>query len=96
MRSFQLLEPLFIRDIIPEHGHGILATEVQWTKFLATLPDSAAPVSTALLKRWKNDDGITVEDKWEDVKKYVANFLNGSTSSPGATSAKSKKNHLLV
>lgn len=94
MRSFQLLEPLFIRDIIPEHGHGILATEVQWTKFLATLPDSAAPVSTALLKRWKNDDGITVEDKWEDVKKYVANFLNGSTSSPGATSAKSKKNHL--
>lgn len=77
-RSYKMLEPMFINDIIPSHGHGILASEEHWTELLATLPSSASAVKDSLEKKWMNDD-TTPKEKWSELKRYL-DILIGKVS----------------
>ena len=71
-RAYTVLEPMFVRDIIPAHGHGILASEENWTELLASLPPSASAVMDSLTKKWKEDDDRTTpKEKWIELKRYL-------------------------
>jgi len=51
-RAYDILEPLFRRDILPASGHGILATPSAWNKLLSTLPTpTASSVVETLTKK---------------------------------------------
>ena len=56
---------MFIRDIIPEGKHGILAEEEKWTELLETLPQGAMTVKDKLLKKWSKDYS-TAAEKWDE------------------------------
>ena len=78
-RSYKILEPMFIQDIIPDSGHGILADPEQWTELLKTLPESASVVADTLAKKW-NKDHSTPNEKWAELKRYLE-VLIGKLSS---------------
>jgi len=88
-RAHSILEPLFIRDILPKSGHGILASPDEWNNLLSTLPmPIASSVVDSLKKKWAKDD-TTPEEKWDELKRYLQ-VLIGKRSGGGA-SKKSKK-----
>ena len=70
---------MFIQDIIPASGHGILANPEQWTELLSTLPESASAVADTLTKKWNKDD-TTPSEKWTELKRYL-DILMGKQSS---------------
>eukprot|EP00979_Chaetoceros_neogracilis_P007363 scaffold1542_cov251-Chaetoceros_neogracile.AAC.4 len=69
-RAYKILEPLFIRDIIPAGAHAILASEDHWTELLDTLPTSANAVRDSLVKKWKKEMS-SPEEKWLELKRYL-------------------------
>jgi len=69
-RSYDILEPMFVKHILPESGHGILASSDEWEKLLSTLPESAQKVSDKLLSSWSSSQNIsTPEEKWHQIQK---------------------------
>jgi len=83
-RAYHILEPLFLRDILPESGHGILATPSAWTALLSTLPmPTASSVVESLTRKWESDDSTPLE-KWDELKRYLDVLI-------GKGSKKSKK-----
>lgn len=74
-RAFSILEPMFIKNIIPKSGHGVLATEKQWTALLNTIPSTADAVRENLEKKWKKTDSTPVE-KWEELKQHLDVFVS--------------------
>jgi len=83
-RAYNILEPLFLRDILPESGHGILATPSAWTALLSTLPmPTASSVVESLTRKWESDTSTSLE-KWEELKRYLDVLV-------GKVSKKSKK-----
>jgi DNA primase small subunit len=87
-RAYTVLEPMFIQDIIPYNGHGILATEESWTELLDTLPSQASSVKDALLKKWKRDASSPGE-KWVELKRYLDVLIGKSESEKKSKLAKS-------
>jgi DNA primase small subunit len=88
-RSVQLLEPMFIKDIISKEGHAILSSYEHCEKLLNTLPSCADTVKIQLLEQFKIDDTTTTPaEKWEEIKRYVKIFLKDDTSKASKRSKK--------
>lgn len=96
-RSYDILEPLFVKHVLPSDGHGLLASEERWTALLESLPDAAAPVRDNLLKQWGSGKGAaaatTPAEKWTELQKHLSVFVKkaSSLSTPGAGIAKAAK-----
>lgn len=72
-RAFVLLEPLFIKYVLPADGHRLLAAADQWEPLLDTLPDGAELVRDNLKAEWRdpNNNTTTPEEKWEELKLHL-------------------------
>ena len=53
-RAYDVLEPLFIEQVLPEKGHGLLASPDQWNALIETIPDAAVGVRETLSKNWSS------------------------------------------
>ncbi len=68
-RAYKILEPQFASCVLPESGHGLLATQASWTKLLLTLPKAAESVADKLEAKWKSPkDNSTPHEKWNELK----------------------------
>lgn len=78
-RSFNVLERMFIEDILPESGHGLLSSEKNWGNLLASLPSSATTVAKTLAESWtdEGEQSSTPEEKWEELKRHLQIFVHG-------------------
>jgi DNA primase small subunit len=89
-RAYKILEPMFVEQVLPASGHGLLAKEDLWTELLDSLPDAAAQVREHLTPKWASSScNSTPEEKWFELKKNLEAFLKGSSKSGGAKAAKS-------
>lgn len=86
-RSYEALEPMFIEQVLPASGHGVLASEAQWTGVLDSLPEAAAPVRDNLKQKWAKSESTPAE-KWAELKKHLTIFIKGSSKSGGAKASK--------
>jgi len=83
-RAYDVLEPMFIDDILPSTGHSLLARKEQWEGLLGSLPPAAEPVAAALAKKWSgNGDDSTPAEKWAELKRYLSIFIGKSTTADG-------------
>lgn len=87
--SFDILEPMFINNIIPASGHGLLATEENWMGLLNSLPEAADAVRTNLGSQWAKSHSSPLE-KWDELKKHLDAFIR--QSSKAGSSKKASKN----
>lgn len=87
-RAHEILEPMFVEQVLPASGHGLLANEEQWTGLLGSLPEAAAPVRDKLTTKWAKNCDSTPEEKWSELKKHLQLFVKGSSKSGGAKAAK--------
>ena len=74
MKSYELLEPMFLEFILPFEGQGLLATKENWRMLLETLPPAASNVKDKLMAKYKKTgmfEDTTPEDKWSDILKYL-------------------------
>lgn len=89
-RARKTLEPMFIQHILPESGHGILASLEECEKLLSSLPPAAKDIAETLLDKWeKNMQDKSPAEKWDQIQSYL-NFLLGKTPE-GRKAAKSRK-----
>jgi len=72
-RAYDVLEPMFIENVLPEEGHGLLASVEQWTALLEDLPEVAWKVRDNLLKAWQKEESTPAE-KWVQLKKHLQAF----------------------
>lgn len=78
-RSLDVLEPMFIEHILPEEGHGILASSEQWEKLLSSLPEAASKISEKLVAQWSSSSCFsTPEEKWHQILKTIDIFLKAN------------------
>jgi len=82
---------MFIRDILPSSGHGMLASPEQWKSLLSTLPPAATPVAEALMNKWSKDPSSTAEDKWTELKRYLSVFIGKGRDETTSSSKMAKK-----
>ena len=87
-RALKVLEPMFIEQVLPPSGHGLLATEEQWTELLKSIPDAAAPVREKLTALWAGATS-SPEEKWRQLKKHMQAFAK-SLAKSGAGKAPQK------
>jgi DNA primase small subunit len=91
-RAYEILEPHFVKRVLPEDGHGLLATRASWTKLLLTLPKAAHPVASKLEERWRSPkDRSTPREKWIELKSELLSFVGGGARGGGGPS-KAPKN----
>lgn len=76
-RAFAILEPMFIKQVLPKSGHGILATEEKWITVLKSIPNTAELVRENLQKKWKKSDSTPAE-KWVELKQHLEVFVSKS------------------
>jgi DNA primase small subunit len=74
-RAYTILEPMFVKMVIPSSGHAILADEDKWVALLNTLPDAAERVRDNLVKKWKKESSTPAE-KWVELKKHLEIFVS--------------------
>jgi DNA primase small subunit len=72
-RAFDILEPMFIDSVLPESGHGLLASSDHWEPLLDTLPSSAEMVRDRMLKEWSGAKGANLSpaEKWEQLNQHL-------------------------
>jgi DNA primase small subunit len=90
-RAFDALEPMFIEQVLPASGHGLLAEPVQWTMLLQSMPEAAAIVRDKLAKEWSKDHSTLPAEKWVDLKRHLAIFCSakaGTNKSQKSISSK--------
>jgi len=87
-RALEILEPMFIEQVLPASGHALLATEEQWTTLLKSIPDAAAPVREKLTAAWAEANS-TPKEKWLQLKKHMQVFVKSMAKS-GAGKAPQK------
>lgn len=73
-RAFEVLEPMFVKNILPASGHGLLANEDGWTTLFKTLPEAANPVKENLVKKWASSQSTPTE-KWFQLKNHLQVFI---------------------
>lgn len=73
---------MFIEQVLPAEGHGLLASEEQWTLLLESLPgDSALLVREHLTKEWGSSKcQSTPAEKWEELKKHLHIYAKGKAA----------------
>jgi DNA primase small subunit len=70
-RARDILEPMFVKSVLPESGHGLLATQEACEALLDTMPDAAKEtVGKKMKKEWYNSM-TTPEEKWEELKMHL-------------------------
>lgn len=91
-RSYEMLEPMFIEQVIPESGHGLLANEENWNMLLDSIPESASKVRTNLTESWRNKNkNSTPEEKWQELKMHMQAFCKKTTTSVSNNSNSNNK-----
>ncbi len=78
-RAYELLEPMFIEQVLPATGHGLLATPENCQAFLDELPEAAAPVRERFLPHWTSTtkfNNTAPAEKWESIKEHLSAFLS--------------------
>jgi DNA primase small subunit len=87
-RAYSVLEPMFVKQVIPASGHGLLATEENWTEFLKSLPAAAEMVRD---NKWAQQGQRTSPAaKWAELKQHLQIFLK-ETAKGGANRNKAAK-----
>jgi len=82
-RAYDVLEPLFIEQVLPSKGHGLLASPEQWNPLLETLPEA---VREKVTKEWSNPKcNSTPAEKWEGILTHISAYLNGTKKATGKT-----------
>lgn len=80
-RAYSILEPQFVACVLPEEGHGLLATRASWTKLLLTVPDAASSVTTRLEEKWGSSrNKCTPQEKWDELKAALMAFARKGTN----------------
>ncbi|GMH46663.1 hypothetical protein TrRE_jg3028, partial [Triparma retinervis] len=69
-RSFRVLEPQFIADIIGDNGMGILTNQKSWVKLLKTLPEGFR-TSTGIAAELDRDCTKSAAQKWAQLKQKI-------------------------
>lgn len=92
-RAFERLEPLFIETVLPKKGHGLLASEEEWSALLETLPDSAKDVRDNLSRLWATSIKPPKE-KWIELKKHIQVFTK-KNGNKAAKTLSSKEREIL-
>jgi len=93
VRAYKILEPNFVSSVLPEDGHGLLATRASWTKVLLTLPNAANPVAAKLEEKWSSSkDDTTPEEKWNELKSALMAFIGKGGNNHNAKQVKSLSN----
>ena len=78
---------MFIEQVLPKSGHGILATPENWTEFLDDIPEAASVVREKLSKIWLKTTS-SPEEKWQEFKQHLTAFLSGSAKKGSNKSTK--------
>lgn len=94
-RAYDVLEPLFIEQVLPETGHGLLASPDEWNKLLETLPEAIREKTGT---KWASPQcTLTPAQKWQDLGKHIRAYLeaNKKVSTGGGKSAKHVANREL-
>jgi DNA primase small subunit len=87
-RAYQVLEPLFIRDILPESGHGLLASKENWTALLSSLPPAANSIVKTLLSHWDETANSSPKKKWEEIKECIHKLIGKKEDGEGKKAKK--------
>lgn len=91
VRAYDVLEPMFIENVLPAGGHGLLASEDQWTALLEDLPEVGSKVRENLLKSWGKSKSSPAQ-KWNELKKHLQSFVKNIKSADRSKSAKTSSN----
>jgi DNA primase small subunit len=93
-RSYEMLEPMFIEQVIPESGHGLLATQDNWTALLDSIPDTAVKVRKNLMESWSiSNNTSTPEEKWQELKMHMQAFCKKTPTVGGGSSTSSNNSN---
>lgn len=86
-RTFDVLEPMFVDQVLPVSGHGLLATAERWEALLDQLPPTASEVRKRVSATWAKSRSSPSE-KWEELKKHLSVFLKSTAKNGGNKSSK--------
>mmetsp|Transcript_24436 Transcript_24436/g.44190 ORF Transcript_24436/g.44190 Transcript_24436/m.44190 type:complete len:535 (-) Transcript_24436:95-1699(-) len=97
-RAYSMLEPLFIKHVLPESGHGLLATEESCMKMLKMLPPGTDSVVNALLKEWKGQKSskTTPAEKWHSLTKKLNELTRKSPSKGKSANTMDSKKRISI
>ena len=95
-RAYDVLEPLFIEQVLPEAGHGLLASPDQWNALLETIPDAAVGVRDTLSQKWaKAKHSSTPAEKWQQILENIEACLSVNRKNNTGKAAKHAANKEL-
>ena len=87
VRAYNVLEPMFIKNVLPRKGHGLMAAEEQWTTLLEDLPEVGSKVRELLTKIWRTKKSTPAE-KWHELKDHLETFIRKSKPADRSKAAK--------
>lgn len=93
-RAYELLEPMFIEQVLPASGHGLLSSPESCKAFLDELPEAAAPVRERFLPHWTSPtkfSNTTPAEKWQSIKEHMSAFLSAKKGAAKAAKSMSTK-----
>ena len=80
---------MFMDEVLPASGHGLLASEEEWTTLLNMLPEAAAPVRNKILAIWaKKPSESSPREKWFELKRHLSIFVKEMSKSGSGKAAK--------
>jgi DNA primase small subunit len=94
-RAFDRLEPLFMETVLPEEGHGLLASDEEWSSLLESLPECAKDVRQNLSDCWAKS-ASSPKEKWIELKKHIAAFKKKTVQNNKSAKTLSAKNRDLL
>jgi len=80
-RAFDILEPMFIEHVLPESGHGLLASSEHWEPLLDTLPGAASIVRDRMIEHWSDPKKapLSPAEKWAELKRHLSAVFGHNT-----------------
>lgn len=95
-RAYDVLEPLFIQQVLPENGHGLLASLDQWNALLETIPEAAVGVQERLSKKWATTGyNSSPTQKWHELLDNIDGCLRATKKHNTGKLAKTAANKEL-
>jgi DNA primase small subunit len=82
-RAYDILEPMFVDSVLPESGHGLLASPDRWEPLLDSLPDAAKKlVGENMKQKWSGVKGCQTSpaEKWEELLEHLNVCFGNSTA----------------
>jgi DNA primase small subunit len=90
-RAYNVLEPMFIEQVLPKSGHGLLASPDQWNALLETIPEQA--IRDKLSTNWsKPKCNSTPVEKWREILINIDAYLSATKKSSAGKAAKHGSN----